>query len=226
MTDKHAATLALIEFDRVRKAFGAAPPVLDDASFRLERGQFAQICGANGAGKTTVLRLVSGWLRPDAGRVAVAGEEPTRLRDAALATLRRAIGMVPQDLRLLEDRSVLANVMLPALADGLSQRAAAQRARLALQRVGLAAEAQRPAELSAAARQRAALARALVNGPALLLVDAPTAFLDAAAAVDLLRLLDEFSRAGMAVLMASQDEAAPLPPQARRLRLADGRIIE
>ncbi len=227
MTEAHAATTPLIEFDRVRKSFGAAQPVLNEASFTVERGQFAVLTGANGAGKSTALKLITGWLAPDDGRVAVAGEEPARLRDAALSALRRAIGMVPQDLLLLADRSVLENVMLPALADGLSRKAAAERARSALQRVGLADDgAEMPAQLSAGAQQRAALARAIVNRPAVLLVDEPTAFLDAAAASVLLQLLEEFARAGMAVLMASHGEPAPLPSMARRLRLAEGRISE
>jgi len=224
MTEAHAAAPPLIEFDRVRKSFGPAPPVLDEASFTVARGQFVVLTGANGAGKSTVLNLITGWLAPDDGRVAVGGEEPARLRDAALAALRRAIGIVPQDPHLLADRSVLQNVMLPALADGLWRNAAAERARSALERVGLAEGAAMPARLSAGARQRAALARAIVNRPAVLLLDEPTAFLDAAAAADLLQLLGQFAQAGMAVLMASHGEAAPLPPAARRMSLAEGRV--
>jgi len=224
MTEPRAASTPLIEFDNVRKAFGAAAPVLDGASFAVERGQFAVLTGANGAGKSTVLNLLTGSLAPDAGRVAVAGEQPARLRDAAVSALRRAIGVVPQDPRLLNDRSVLENVMLPALVDGLSRKAAAERARAAMERVGLAGGAAMPARLSAGAAQRAALARAVVNRPALLLVDEPTAFLDAAAAADLLLLLEQFAQAGMTVLMASHGEPAPLPPTARRLRLAEGRV--
>ena len=224
MTEAHAAAPPLIEFDRVRKSFGPAPPVLDEASFTVARGQFVVLTGANGAGKSTVLKLITGWLAPDDGRVAVGGEEPARLRDAALAALRRAIGIVPQDPHLLADRSVLQNVMLPALADGLWRNAAAERARSALERVGLAEGAAMPARLSAGARQRAALARAIVNRPAVLLLDEPTAFLDAAAAADLLQLLGQFAQAGMAVLMASHGEAAALPPAARRMRLAEGRV--
>jgi len=224
MTEAHAAAPPLIEFDRVRKSFGPAPPVLDEASFTVARGQFVVLTGANGAGKSTVLKLITGWLAPDDGRVTVGGEEPARLRDAALAALRRAIGIVPQDPHLLADRSVLQNVMLPALADGLWRNAAAERARSALERVGLAEGAAMPARLSAGARQRAALARAIVNRPAVLLLDEPTAFLDAGAAADLLQLLGQFAQAGMAVLMASHGEAAALPPAARRMRLAEGRV--
>jgi cell division transport system ATP-binding protein len=226
MTQAHAANAPLIELDRVRKDFGPARPVLREVSFAVERGQLVVLTGANGAGKSTVLQLIAGWLSPDEGRVAVAGEEPARLRGAALTALRRAIGIVPQELQLLSDRSVLENVMLPALAAGLSRKAARERAGAALQRVGLADGDAPPARFSAGAQQRAALARAIVNRPAVLLVDEPTAFLDAAAAADLLHLLAEFAQAGVAVLMASHGEPAPLPAAARRLRLSEGRISE
>lgn len=226
MSPEHAATAALIEFDRVRKEFGAAPPVLREESFSVGRGEFVVLTGANGAGKSTVLKLITGAVAPDGGRVAVAGEEPARLRDATLGALRRAIGIVPQEPHLLADRSVLENVMLPALADGLPRRQAAERARAALARVGLTVGGSAPAQLSASARQRTALARAIVNRPAVLLVDEPVAILDAAAAAGLLHLLEQFAQAGMAVLMTSHDETAPLPPTARRLHLAEGHIAE
>jgi cell division transport system ATP-binding protein len=226
MSEVNAASAPLIEFERVRKAFGAAPPVLSEASFTVQRGQLVVLTGANGAGKSTVMKLITGALAPDGGRVAVAGEQPARLRGAALSALRRAIGTVPQDPPLLADRSVRENVMLAALVDGQARKAAAERARSALQRVGLADGSAMPAQLSAGARQLAALARALVNRPAVLLVDEPTAFLDAAAAADLLRLLEQLAQAGVTVLMTSHGEPAPLPPSARRLRLVEGRIAE
>jgi len=226
MPEAHAVAEPLIEFDRVRKDFGPARPVLREASFTVERGQLAVLTGANGSGKSTVLRLIAGRLGPDGGRVVVAGEEPARLRGAALSALRRAIGIVPQELHLLADRSVLENVMLPALAAGLSRTRAAEQARAALQRAVVADSEVTPAQLSAGAQQRAALARAIVNRPALLLLDEPTAYLDAAEAAGLLQLLDEFAQAGVAVLIASHGEPAPLPANARRLRLADGRVDE
>lgn len=224
MPQAAAADATLIEFDRVRKDYGPARPVLQDLNFSITRGQFVILNGASGAGKSTVLRLIAGLLKPDGGRVRVAGEDPARLRGAALGALRRAIGMVPQDIHLLADRSVLENVMLPVLASGLSRRAAAQRARAALNRVGLAAADEMPEALSGGAQQRAALARAIVNRPALLLVDEPTAHLHASAARQLLDLLGEFARSGVTVVMASHGEPAPLPAAARRLQLLDGRI--
>ncbi len=226
MTDPAALPSPLIEFDRVRKQFGGTPPALCDLSFTVAKGQFVVLTGANGAGKSTVLWLIAGLLAPDGGRVVIAGEETTRLRGAALIALRRAIGVMPQDQRLLADRSVLENVMLPALAAGLSRRAAAERASAALQRVGLGDGLATPMQISAAARQRAALARAIVNRPPLLLVDEPTAFLDAATAADILKRLDEFAQAGVTVVMASHGERVSLPPVSRRLRLVEGRLEE
>jgi cell division transport system ATP-binding protein len=224
MSDVAAEQAPLIEFDSVRKDFGPARPILQNLSLTVERGQFAVLTGASGAGKSTVLRLIAGLLKPDGGRVAVAGEEPARLRGAALSALRRAIGMVPQDLHLLADRTVLENVMLPVLAAGHGRRAAVERARTALLRVGLSQVDQLPEALSGGAQQRAALARALVNRPALLLVDEPTVYLDRSAASELLELLVEFARSGVTIVMASHGEAVPLPRSARRLQLVDGRL--
>lgn len=224
MTEAAAAVAPLIEFDRVGKDFGPARPVLQELSMTIGRGEFVVLIGASGAGKSTVLRLIAGLLTPDRGRVTVAGEQPGRLQGAALGALRRAIGIVPQDVRLLVDRSVLENVMLPLLAAGAGRRAAIKRARAALQRVGFARVEERPEALSGGAQQRAALARAIVNRPALLLVDEPTAHLDAVAAAELVRLLDQFARSGVTVVMASHGESVPLPAGARRLRLTEGKL--
>ncbi len=217
-----ATEKTLIEFDRVRKDFGLARPVLQDLSLTVDRGQFVVLTGASGAGKSTVLRLIAGMLKPDDGRVVVAGEEPARLRGAALIALRRALGIVPQDVHLLADRNVLENVMLPALAAGLSRRTAATRARAALQRVGLACVDEMPETLSGGAQQRAALARAIVNPPAVLLVDEPTAHLDTLTAAELIDLLAAFARSGVTIVMASHGEPEPLPPDVRRLQLVAG----
>jgi len=221
-----AAAAPLIEFDRVCKGFGPARPVLRDVSFTIGRGQLVVLTGANGAGKSTVLQMIAGWLAPDEGRVMVAGAEPSRLRGAALTALRQSIGIVPQDLHLLADRSVLDNVMLPALAAGLWRKAATERARAALGRVDLSDGEVMPAQLSAGAQRRAALARAIINRPVMLLADEPTAHLDAAAAAKVLQLLHEFAQAGVAVVLASQGEPAPLPATARRLQLAEGQLTQ
>jgi len=224
MPEVAAADAPLIEFDHVRKDFGPARPVLQDLNLAVHRSQFVVLTGASGAGKSTVLRLIAGLVKPDGGRVTVAGEQPTRLRGAALTTLRRAIGMMPQDPHLLADRTVLENVMLPLLAVGLGRRAAAERARAALARVGLDGVDEMPDAQSGGARQRAALARAIVHRPALLLLDEPTVYLDVHAAADLLAFLADYAASGVTIVMAAHSVPAPLPPPARRLRLAKGRL--
>jgi cell division transport system ATP-binding protein len=141
---------------------------------------------------------------------------------------RRSIGCVPQDLLLLPDRGVLANVMLPAHAAGLTRAECESRARAALERVGADAGMiadLRPQSLSGGEQQRVALARAVVNRPALLLVDEPTAHLDTAAADTLIELLDHFAASGVTVLLASHDDSRDLPARARRLRLDRGKAV-
>jgi cell division transport system ATP-binding protein len=222
------AAVPMIEFDRVSRRHGAFRLALADVSFTVQRGEFVVLRGANGAGKTTLLRLVAALDAPSHGSVRVAGQDLARLRPRAIPVLRQSMGIVPQDLWLLEDRSVLENAMLPALASGLSRSEAASRARAALDRVGLdPVEAARtsPAVLGGGARQRAALARALVNRPALLLADEPTAQLDSVQGAAVLALLEQFAAAGVTVVVASRDERNTWPARVRQLRLVDGRML-
>jgi cell division transport system ATP-binding protein len=215
----------MLEFEGVSWRRGDHRPGLTDVSFTLMRGEFAVIRGGNGAGKTMLLRLAAALETPDRGRVQVAGQDIARLPRRALPVLRRSLGIVPQELLLLNDRSVLENVMLPSLATGAGGSEARSRARSALIRCGLdpdEAARLRPALLGGGDRQRAALARALVNRPSLLLADEPTAHLDARQAAEVLRLLDQFTDAGVAVLVASRDERGLWPARARQWRLGDG----
>ena len=217
----------MIEFDRVSCRHGSFRLALADLSFTVGRGEFVVLRGTNGAGKTTVLRLIAALASPSHGTIRVAGQDLARLRPSAVPVLRQSMGIVPQDLLLLDDRSILENVMLPARVAGLSLAEAQARARAALDRVGLdPAECSRlsPAMLGGGDRQRAALARALVNRPALLLVDEPTAQLDAAQSAAVLALLDQFAAAGVTVVVGSRDERAVWPDRARQWRLRDGRL--
>ena len=217
----------MVQFDRVSRRHGSFRLALAEVSLTVARGEFVVLSGTNGAGKTSLLRLVALLDRPTDGTVSVAGRDLARLRAREVPVLRQSIGFVPQDLWLLEDRSVLDNVMLPARAAGLARNAAAARARAALERVGLAPEEcarLRPGVLGGGDRQRAALARALVNRPALLLADEPTAHLDAAQAAGVIALLDQFGAGGVTVMVGSRDERAAWPARARCVRLRDGRL--
>ena len=214
----------LIVVDRVCKRYGDAPAAIDDVSFTVARGEFRLLTGPSGAGKSTLLRLLAALESPSSGRIAVADEEVARLKPRARAALRRSLGIVPQDLLLLPDRSALDNVMLPALVAGLARAEAEDRARAALARVAIADVDRYPPALSGGAQQRVALARAIVNRPVAILADEPTAHLDDSAAAGIVRLLDEFSASGIAVVLASHGESVALPERARVLRLAAGRV--
>jgi len=217
----------LVTFDRVTKRYDRDRAALADASFALDRSEFVLLTGPSGAGKSTVLRLICGLEQPSSGQVTVAGEDIARIRRRALPHLRRSLGVVLQNLMLLNDRSVLDNVALPALAAGLSHAAAQERARAALVRVALDPDAERalPTALSGGEQQRVALARAIVNRPALVLADEPTAHVDDQGAEQLLQLLEQFTIAGVTVLMATHGEAAPLPSRARVLHIDEGRVL-
>lgn len=217
---------ALVTFERVTKRYGESRPALDGASFSIARSEFVLLAGPSGAGKSTLLRLVAALETPTSGTIVVAGEDLARIRRKTLPFLRRSIGIVLQDLMLLDDRSVLDNVALPALASGLSGSEATARARAALARVAIGPEAEtvRPNALSGGEQQRVALARAIVNRPALILADEPTAHLDDRSAAQLLQLLEQFVVAGVTVILATHGEAVPLPARARVLRLDAGKV--
>jgi cell division transport system ATP-binding protein len=212
-----------VVFDRVAKRFGDRL-VLGNLSLVVERSEFVVLTGPAGAGKSTVLRLIAALERPTSGAIIVAGHPLAELRQRALPHFRRSIGIVPQELTLLDDRDMLGNVALPAAAAGLPWREAKSRALAALRRAGLDGvdAGAPPSTLPRSARQRVAIARALVNRPALLLVDEPLAHLDDTSAAGVIQLLEQFVGAGVTVLLATHTAAAVLPPRARIIRLGAG----
>jgi len=216
VTDAPAPAAPLVEFRQVGKRYGARV-VLDDLSFQVARNEFVLLLGPSGVGKTTVLRLIAALEAPTEGEGAVAGQPLSRIRRRGLPLLRRSIGLVLHDAMLLDDRNVLQNVALPLIVAGVAWRDSLERAAAALQRVGLSEADGRafPGHLSRSARQRAALARAVINKPALLLVDEPAAHLDHASASNVMRLLEQFVTAGVTVVCTS-DAAIARPPEAAR----------
>ncbi len=212
----------MIVFDRVTKRYGDRA-VLEQLSFVIARNDFVVLTGPAGTGKTTVIRLIAALERPTSGTIIVAGEPLAEIRRRALPHLRRSIGIVPQEVTLLDDRSVLENVALPVAAAGLSRGEARSRAATALHRVGLddVDPGTLPARLSGSVRQRVAIARALVNRPALLLVDEPLTHLDDASAESVIKLLEQFVGAGVTVMLAAQC-LPTLPARARIIGLAEG----
>ncbi|MGQ0510539.1 MAG: cell division ATP-binding protein FtsE [Betaproteobacteria bacterium] len=217
----------MISFSSVSKRYPGGQEALKSVSFAIAQGEFAFIAGHSGAGKSTLLKLIPAIERPSSGAVLVNGQNVGTLKRAALPFLRRNLGLVFQDQKLLYDRSVFQNAMLPLAFGDLSSREAERRTRAALEKVGLAArERANPIQLSGGEQQRLAIARAVVNRPAVLIADEPTANLDAAAAAAVLEIFASFNQVGVTVLVATHDESLIARFAGRVLRLAGGSIVE
>jgi len=215
----------LVKFSAVAKRYPGGQEALQDVSFSLEAGELAFLTGRSGAGKSTLLKLIPAIERPSAGSVVVNGQNVASLKRAAIPYLRRNIGLVFQDQKLLYDRSVFDNVMLPLAFSAHAPKEAARRARAALDKVGLLGrEKANPIQLSGGEQQRVAIARAVVNRPAILVADEPTANLDAESAQRILEIFVAFNQVGVTVLIASHDRTLVERYGKRVLRLEGGRI--
>jgi len=215
----------LVSFSAVAKRYPGGQQALKSVSFSLEAGELAFLTGRSGAGKSTLLKLIPAIERPTSGSVIVNGQNVGALKRRAIPYLRRNIGLVFQDQKLLYDRSVFDNVMLPLAFSAQAPREAARRARAALDKVGLLArERSNPVQLSGGEQQRVAIARAVVNRPALLIADEPTANLDAESAARILEIFVAFNQVGVTVLLATHDLALVERYGKRRLHLEAGRI--
>jgi cell division transport system ATP-binding protein len=215
----------LVSFSAVAKRYPGGQEALKDVSFALEAGELVFLTGRSGAGKSTVLKLIPAIERPSTGSVVVNGQNVSALKRGALPYLRRNIGLVFQDQKLLYDRSAYENVMLPLAFSGHAPKEAARRARAALDKVGLLArERSNPIQLSGGEQQRLAIARAVVNRPALLIADEPTANLDAESAARILDIFVAFNQVGVTVLIATHDQGLVERYGKRVLRLEAGRI--
>jgi cell division transport system ATP-binding protein len=214
----------LIEFKQVHKSYGSQEALVG-ASFTIEAGDFVFVAGHSGAGKSTLLKLIAAVERPTRGTVVVDGQNVGALRAARVPFLRRTLGLIFQDQKLLTDRSVLENVLLPLLVVGTPPRDAARRARAALEKVGLLErEKTNPLALSGGDQQRLAIARAIVNRPAIVLADEPTANLDRQAARRVVDIFRQFNQVGVTILIATHDDTLFAGMKPRILRLAQGHV--
>jgi cell division transport system ATP-binding protein len=217
----------LVSFNRVGKRYPDGYEALRDASFAIEAGDFAFLTGHSGAGKTTALKLIPAIERATSGAVLVNGQNVGALREAALPFLRRSLGLVFQDQKLLHDRNVFENAMLPLQICGEPPREAARRVRAALDKVGLAGrEKAMPVMLSGGEQQRLCIARAVVNRPGILLADEPTANLDGAAAAEVMDIFRAFNQVGVTVLVATHDATLVDRFGTRAVRLDHGRVLD
>ena len=215
----------MVRFSSVAKRYPGGGEALSSVSFALEAGELAFVTGRSGAGKSTLLKLIAAIERPSAGSVIVGGQNVGALKRAAIPYLRRNIGLVFQDQKLLYDRSVYDNVVLPLAFTGQPPREAARRVRAALDKVGLLGrERSNPIQLSGGEQQRVAIARAVVNRPGLLLADEPTANLDTESAQRVLDIFLAFNQVGVTVLIATHDQGLIERYGRRLLKLEQGRI--
>jgi cell division transport system ATP-binding protein len=213
----------MIKFDHASKRYPPGLNALSDVSFEIAAGELVTVGGHSGAGKSTLLKLIAAIERPTGGAVLVQGQNIGSLKRSAIPYLRRNLGVVFQDQKLLFDRNAFDNVMLPLTIAGFPATEARRRAQAALDKVGLLARQKAlPIMLSGGEQQRLAIARAVVGRPNLLMADEPTAHLDAETAADVARIFLDFRAVGVTVLIATYDNS--LFPGARRLTLDHGRL--
>jgi cell division transport system ATP-binding protein len=215
-----------IVLSSVSKRYPGGHEALNDISLTIESGEMVFVTGHSGAGKSTLLKLIAAIERPTAGSVMINGQNVGALRVGGIPFLRRNFGLVFQDHKLLFDRSVFDNVMLPLEIAGFDRREGARRARAALDKVGLLhKEKARPITLSGGEQQRLCLARAIVHRPAILLADEPTGNLDAEYAAGIGELFRDFHQVGVTVVLATHDLQLAERLQPRRIEIRSGRVV-
>ena len=215
----------MIAFEQVGKRYGAGAPILSDVSLRLEPGGFYFLTGASGAGKTTLLKLIYLAEQPSRGRISVLGTDVAELDRAGQAALRRRIGIVFQDFRLLDELTAAENVALALRIAGVPERQIRANVPELLAWVGLADRSDSmAATLSGGERQRIAIARAVVRRPELLIADEPTGNVDDDVAMLLVRVFERINRLGTTVLIATHDIAFARQFEHRRFHLDRGML--
>jgi cell division transport system ATP-binding protein len=216
----------MIQMFHVTKAYPGDPPVLVDVNLTVEKGEFVFLTGPSGAGKTTLLRLVFCAEPATRGQILVGGRNVARIRQGSVPFLRRNIGVVFQDFKLLPHRTVLDNVALALDVLGVPRPEARARALRMLKLVGLQHKVTSlPLKLSGGEQQRVVIARALVNEPALLLADEPTGNLDPDLTLEIMSLLAEANVRGTTVVVATHDTTVVDRYQKRVVRLEKGRVV-
>ncbi len=217
----------MIRFNHVSKVYDRGMrPALDDVDIKINRDEFVFLVGASGSGKSTFLRLVIREERPTKGRIHVLGRDLSKISSWKVPQLRREIGFVFQDFRLLDNKTVLENVALASQVIGKPRHYILSAVPEALDLVGLAGKERRlPHELSGGEQQRVAIARAMVNRPKLLLADEPTGNLDPSTSVGIMRLLDRINRQGTTVVMATHDDEIVDQMRKRVIELKGGEVV-
>lgn len=215
----------MISFNQVYKRYPGGFEALKNVSFDLAPGEMAFLTGHSGAGKSTLLKLIAAIERPNSGSVLVNNQNVGVLKPAALPYLRRHLGIIFQDHKLLFDRSVFDNVLLPLQICGFDSRESAKRVRAALDKVGLLRhEKTNPIALSGGEQQRLCIARAIVNRPTILLADEPTGNLDADYAQEIMKIFKSFHQVGVTLLISTHDNSVLRDSDTRVITLKQGEV--
>jgi cell division transport system ATP-binding protein len=216
----------MIKLFHVKKVYPGDPPVLDDITLRVEKGEFVWLTGPSGAGKSTLLKLLFCAELPSSGQIIVGGRNIGRITQGAVPYLRRNIGVVFQDFKLLDNRTVLENVGYALEVLGVSDWDIRDRSLERLEQVGLKHKAlSLPKRLSGGEQQRVAIARALVNEPTILLADEPTGNLDPGLTASILQLLFDANARGTTVIVATHDRTLLTRYHKRTIALDKGRLV-
>lgn len=217
----------MIEFQHVFKSYGQSRNILADVNFKISAGEFIFVAGPSGAGKSTLLKLIGGLETPTRGAIHVNNQRIDRMPKRARPYLRRAVGVILQNMHLLYDRNAVQNVLLPLKIMGIDNKLALSRARAAMDKVGLAGkETLNPIQMSGGEQQRLAIARAIVNRPSILIADEPTANLDQDTARRIMNVFNDFNQVGVTTLIASHDTHLMADYARRVLHIKGGRFTD
>lgn len=215
----------MIQCNQVTKSYPGGFTALKNVNFTIQPGELVFLAGHSGAGKSTLIKLIAGIERPSAGNVLVNGQNMATMPRTSIPYVRRHIGLIFQDHKILFDRSVFDNVMLPLNIVGFDYREAKKRATAALDKVGLnGKEKLNPISLSGGEQQRLCIARAVVHRPTILLADEPTGNLDRAYALDIMELFKSFHQVGVTIIISAHDETLMADYGRRILRLKEGQF--
>lgn len=216
----------MLQFDHVSKSYPGGFVALERINFRIAKGEMVFLTGHSGAGKSTILKLISMIERPSTGRVMINNIDLSRLKRSQVPYVRRDVGIIYQNHRLLMNHTVFDNVALPLVIEGFTGKEMVKRVHAALDKVGLL-DKQRclPQTLSGGEQQRVGIARAVVNKPPLLLADEPTGNLDPELSRDIMRVFEAFNQVGVSVLVATHDLGLIARMRYRTLTLKQGRMI-
>lgn len=216
----------MIEFKNVSKKYGTGTVAVDNANFTIEKGEFAFLIGDSGSGKSTMIKMMLKEEDPTSGNIIINGRDITKIKSSKVPYLRRSMGIVFQDFRLLPDKTVYDNVAFAMYVVRASQKHIKRQVPMVLSLVGLSQKAKMyPNELSGGEQQRVALARAIVNNPSMLIADEPTGNLDPNTAWDIMELLNDINLRGTTVVVATHAKDIVDRMNRRVIRIDHGNIV-